>query len=399
MVTWFGADWDKNKCVVAFEQGGRMVRKHVMRHPKAVGSFLAAHCDGDGVVGIESGDALWAELWRQGGAEVHVFDGKKARRFAESLCSSGASDDKRAADNLLAMVQSPRHRRDANAESPRSVRGMERLMRMSEDASKDAVRHENQLRDTLRQVHPAFADAVGRSLKSKWVLELLEIAPTPMHWNALESSAQVAALTKKKARQSAVMTALGEVWAPMDADEVVAAQLQVHALVRALREALARVASAKQALNDAVAEHDKEGVITSTLGIGPSLALAITIGMAATTDDRDSLAVSLGAAPVTRRSGTLGDARPHVHMRRAAAPAMRRSSYLIGWQLVGNYRWAKAQYTACRARGLRAAAAYRCVTRSFSRVVPALIKNNTPFDEERYLEGLKKQGVAWAQGL
>ena len=93
MVTWVGADWDTKKSVVAFDDGSGVQRTKVKRHPRAVKRFVERlGRDKRIVVGIEAGDRLWARLWRQAGADVHVFDGTKSRRYSESLCSSGARD-------------------------------------------------------------------------------------------------------------------------------------------------------------------------------------------------------------------------------------------------------------------------------------------------------------------
>ncbi len=58
---------------------------------------------------IEAGSPGWAELFHHAGAIVHVVDAKQAKAYAESVCSSGAKDDGRDADNLVGMGRSPRH--------------------------------------------------------------------------------------------------------------------------------------------------------------------------------------------------------------------------------------------------------------------------------------------------
>lgn len=400
MVTWIGADWDSVKCVVAFVLDGEVVTKPVKRRPDAVRSFFESYGIVDPVVAIESGDQLWADLWRAAGAVVHVFDGKKARRFSESLCSSGARDDKRSAEDLLAMVQSPAHRRDANTQKPKDVRAIERLLRVRDDTCKDAVRCENRLVALLRQVHPAFVDVAPRSIKAHWGLRALELAPTPAHWASLSEEERASALKgSSKAKRPALRKALGALWVERASDENDAVAVHVRVLVRALRDALGRSKASQKALDEAVTAKTTGTMLVAVKGIGSNIAAAMIVGLSGDENDRNRLAVALGAAPVTARSGKRGDARSSVSMRRAAPPAMRRASYQIGWQLAGNHAWAAAQYAHYRARGISAAASYRRITRSFARVVPALIKNNVAFDGERYVHGLKSQGVNWAMHL
>ena len=113
---WIGADWDSVKCVVAYEDSkGGTGKAQVKRHPDAVAEFLKKFGDKKVMVGIEDGDRLWQRLWKNAGAKVFVFDGKKARRFSESLHASGAQDDRRVAKNVLEMDKSKPHRARANA--------------------------------------------------------------------------------------------------------------------------------------------------------------------------------------------------------------------------------------------------------------------------------------------
>lgn len=400
MVSWFGADWDSKKCVVAFEVDGKLHRKEVVRRPDAVRAFVNAFGKEGAVVGIESGDQLWVGLWRAAGVTVHIFDGKKSRRFSESLCSSGARDDRRAAEDLLAMVRSDAHRRDANQETPKAVRSQLRLYRLTDETARDVVRHENRLYALVNQVHPALLLVAARSLKTAWMQRLLDAAPTPARWKALDANERDAALKGScKAKRACLRQAMADAWIEYDDNELAAIAVQMRARVQALREAIARDRAARKALGEAVATHADAQILTAVNGIGDSLAAAIIIGAAGADASRDGISLALGAAPVTTRSGKKGDARPGVHMRRAAPASMRKAAYQIGWQLTGNHRWARAQYAACRAKGHSAAAAYRRITRSFARIVTALIRDGVAFDEERYIQQLKNKGVSWAMTL
>ena len=156
---WIGADWDSAKCVVAYEDSeGRVRRANVKRHPGAVAEFLEPFGGQRVTVGIEDGDRLWQRLWKNAGAKVFVFDGKKARRFSESLHSSGARDDRRAAADLLEMVKSKRHREHASA--PKRAHDASLLQMDVEIASKKVVEHEGRLVSLLKQYHPALVNAL-----------------------------------------------------------------------------------------------------------------------------------------------------------------------------------------------------------------------------------------------
>ena len=74
-------------------------------------------------------------------------------------------------------------------------------------------------------------------------------------------------------------------------------------------------------------------------------------------------------------------------------------AHILGMQLVKHYRFARAQYGDLRARGKRAADAFRRIIRSFSRILHAVIRDGKAFDEEVYIASLKRKGVKWALAL
>jgi pyrimidine operon attenuation protein/uracil phosphoribosyltransferase len=86
-------------------------------------------------------------------------------------------------------------------------------------------------------------------------------------------------------------------------------------------------------------------------------------------------------------------------MRRACSSTLKKSAHILGMQLVKHYRFARAQYDDLRARGKRAAGAFRRIVRSFSRVLHALIRDGKTFDEDLYIASVKRRGVTQAQAL
>ena len=108
-----GADWDWKKCVVTSSSEDASRYDRVLRDPSSVRTFVEQFGEREVMVGIEVGDSMWARLWEDAGARVFVFDAKQAKHYQKTLCSSGASDDKRSAQALCSMVQSQRHRNNA----------------------------------------------------------------------------------------------------------------------------------------------------------------------------------------------------------------------------------------------------------------------------------------------
>jgi hypothetical protein len=99
------------------------------------------------------------KLWSQVAGEVLVFDGKKTRRFAESLVSSGASDDRRSAKVLVEMLDSPAHRETANQQLPPELRGIMLTLSGRKSATQAVCRVLKLWREPIQKlwrVAPAF---------------------------------------------------------------------------------------------------------------------------------------------------------------------------------------------------------------------------------------------------
>ena len=400
MTVWIGADWDSEKCVVFVQDGDEQSSFKVIRHPEAVEGFMARWSQHDVFVGIEIGDAIWPRLWEQAGAHVFVFDAKQAKRFQETLGSSGASDDLRAAEALCAMVQSHPHRHNAQHRPSETQRTLDNLVRRHEMLSRDNQARGTQLRSLLKQFHPALADKVG-SVRTKAILKLLEVAATPLEWNALEAERQSELLRQLgNERREAVEPVLGECWVAMGDLESQAAGDRIRSVARFLHLGLDEENAARRALDDMTEHSEPMQAAVSVVGIGPKLGAGIALAYeVAGADDRDALNRRMSTAPITKRSGARGDASPHVMRRFAVIALLKNIGYLVGVQAVQRMGWAKAKFQHHRSKGINAAGAYRRVSRSLMRVIHALIRDNAKFDEARYVAGLKAKGVEWAMAL
>ncbi|MFT5431429.1 MAG: hypothetical protein ACI9OJ_002125 [Myxococcota bacterium] len=401
MIVFAGLDWDSKQCVAHVEVGERTLRANVLRDPGSVRAFVDGLGDAECVACMETGDAAQLSLWRQAGVTVYEVDAKKAAHFARSLKSSGASSDKRSAEVLCRMAASSAHRDDAIAAASAAEASLMRLLKAADLAGRDVVRHGNQLRDHLRQVHPALALQIG-NIKAGWVIRLVEAAPTAAAWNALACSEQEGLLRGSRlARRSELVAACGTDWNIVPPELEPAVRLQAELMVAALGAAVERQRTARKALDAQVAEHEFAATLGETRGLGPVLVAGSICALEATGDasNRDRYAVATGCAPVTVASGEQGRRKPLVKMRRSASRILRKTAHLTGVQLVSRYRFARAQFSWYRGRGKPAAHAFRCISRSWGRILHAMKRDGTPFDEERYIAAVKQQKVTWAEAL
>lgn len=396
-----GADWDKEKCVLAvLEEGKRVRHAKVQRTPHSVMAFLAAFAGQLVRVALESGDAFWATLWRQAGAEVLVFDGKKSHRFGQSLKSSGASDDRHSAADLLAMLQSQAHVAACNPTQSPQAKGLSCLLEWDNSLTEETTRRRNQLTADLRQFYPSFAAVVG-PLSAAWVLRLLIAAPTATAWNKLSAKRQDKLLGgSSKEKRPSYKQALSDDWGAVAAEMEAAVRIRIRHTAKLLQNAEKAQAETRKELDAQAQVHPVAKVLRGINGIGPVLSAGISVALDQSDGtDRDAAAKKLGVAPVTRRSGTLGDKAPLVTMRRSSTELMRRLGHYIAVQLVRLQPWAKAAFSYYRAHGKSSFGSYRVISRSFLRVILALLRDGSEFDEKRYVAALKTHGVPWAMAL
>lgn len=404
-MVYLGVDWEARKlrCAVAY---GAQPPKNV----KGCGSTLAevrelvdrVRTDPDEPVHavIECGAMYWVRLLFAAGAVVHIVDGKKALRFAESLCSSGAKDDARDARTLAEMGRSTAHRTPAWEPPSEERQTFDRLARVMSRNAEALSKLQQKLRSLLRELMPQVESALS-SLRAAWTLEFLTQAPTPHHAQAIqldELEALFRSFGVHHKTRARLRAALLREW-PMAACVAEVEAVEVRSLVEQIRHLLSAQSKLEDLLSAAMERSQEAELVTSIPGIGPrlsSLILAIESG-----EGRDDLSVRMGSSPVFKGSGTDHRGRPkgQARMRRSAHPHDRRGVYLLGRMVAQRTSWGEAMYNDGRARNQPAATAYRRVARSMLRIVSSIRRTGRPYDESFYIERLKAAGVPWAQAL
>lgn len=409
MRAYVGVDWSANHavCATAAEKGKpkniRGVKPRLASVRDLVDRVRERHAEADEVhVILESGGCGWARLFVAAGMIVHVVDAKQAKRFAESLSSSGAKADQRDARTLVEMLRSPAHcppvwERTADADA------LAALSTAREQSSKERTRAVQQLRAALREHMPLVDQQL--SMDTAWALRFLDGVPTPVHAAAL-SYAELERLTKRcgTSRRQALWEAIQQTEAPWMTEALATVEaLRVRGLVQRVELASKQLATIDAELDKLTAHLPVRQLAESVDGIGLQLATLLVEFAFGDTDvsNRDQAGVQLGAAPVFMGSGKHrnGEPKGRAVMRRAANSRARRGSYLLGRLAQQNLQWAAAMYADGRARGQSAATAYRRIARSLLRILTAMIRTGQPYDEARYVQALKAKGVSWAASL
>jgi transposase len=355
---------------------------------------------------IEAGGVAWVRLFHAAGAVIHVVDPKQVKRFAQSLCSSGAKSDRRDARTLAELGRSPLHRPEAWVPESSLRLRMTALASEHDQLTQDIVRNEQRLREVLRAWMPLVNDAIKR-VDSRWVGRFLRAIPTPRHANATtreEFDGILEGTRCPRAARDALWDALTLTEVPPGLDEAVAAT--VGGTVRRFLDRIDHLRSTCREVDDELDEltsqHTTRQLFDSVGGIGVQQATALLLhGFEDTPTHRDQAAIQMGACPVFVGSGVRNDRTPKgfVTVRRAAPSRARRAVYLMGRLAIQRLGWAKAMYADARRRGQSAATAFRRIARSLLRILTALLRDNVPYDDAHYVATLKAKGVPWAASL
>jgi len=402
MKAYVGLDWSASEVAVSVSGEEGEPRPHRGVGPalaevrELVNRIRTEHAADEVLVFLEAGAGVWVRLFSAAGATVHVVDPKQAKRFGESLASSGAKDDRRDAATLAELGRSARHR-PVPWQAPREAE--ERLSRLStrrERLVEERTRDVQRLREDLCLTLP-LVEAVIEDFDVKWVRRVLRLAPTAWHLARVSRDELVGAM---RGAHAATIARVAEAASRTEGPWLTEAVAEDEA--RTVRQALERielidqhVADADRAIDEVLAAVPVAQQVMEVDGIGRQLAAALVVFGLLGTGDRDAASVRMGASPVFRGSGKRRDGLPKgvVLMRKATAPRARQSTYLLGRLAVMHHDWAKRQYSAARHRGKKAATAYRQVARSFLRILYAMVRDGTAYDAEHYERALKARGV------
>jgi hypothetical protein len=246
-----------------------------------------------------------------------------------------------------------------------------------------------------------LVDAAIEDMSAQWAQRLLAAVPTAWH------ASKLTAAEYERLMKGAGQAMRQEVWAALQASsaapwvgEADAAALgeTIQLDVELLRRVATELGTATERIETALAAIPTAAELHAIRGLGTQLTAALLVHARLGSEDRDASARQMGAAPVFRGSAEWSDGRKKggATLRRSASASGRRTTHLLGRSLVRNVAWAKAQFQAVRARTQTAAMAYRVVVRSFLRIVNAMVRDGTAYDEAKYVQRLKATGVAWA---
>lgn len=418
MSLYVGIDWGKTSSVYAFGVGGNepMAVRKVSNSAKGLTTIcdtLVSTANGEPVVVVIEAGAPAVESWLVStGFTVHVVDGKQARRFVESLNSSGSKSDKLDAIFAWHLAQSPRHLSLPVTEVSADDRAIDLAVRARDQLSKSTVRLVNQLRALLSQLVPDVESQLS-SLTTKYARGLIRLVPTPWHaqqvtdevWSQFQSDHRIP-IKKRSPLRAAIA---GDARRPQFSETAARSIAEtVTNLVCQLDELLRADGAFEETIRALVEASEVATVITTIKGVG----LRVSAKLRATVfsekqlaradqskDPRDYATRFAKCAPVEKQTGTTCSGPNAVQMRRSGSDQASLAILQAAAHVSMRLGWARAMLKHRRSKGDGYYTALRKIGRSLLRIMSAMVRSGEPYDDEFYVGQLKKRGVTWAQEL
>lgn len=415
MTVYVGIDWGKAESVYAFgaDQKGFKTRKvsNGVEGLKSICSELvklAGEPERVTVV-VEAGSSALVAWLIHARFSVHVVDGKRARRFVQSLSSSDAKTDKLDARCAWQMAQSPMH-----LDAPASLvdggdRAMAVAIRARDQLSKQMTRCTNQLRALLTELVPDL-EVRFKTMTAQYVRDLIRLVPTPWHaaelnqgdWQQFLDSHRVPRRKVAKLWEAIQATALRP---GFDEDSSRHLGDAVAICIDELDDQLRRDRKFEAVLAGLVDTSAEATVMQTLNGVGLKISsrLASTAFSAEhraraerSADSRDYPTRLARCAPVRIQTGVTID---RVKRRRAGNNVAASATMHAAVQASQCLPWAKAMMKYRRDRGDGYYTALRKIGRSLLRILGAMIRTGQAYDDARYVAGLKAKGVTWAANI
>jgi transposase len=319
-----------------------------------------------------------------------------AARYRETFCTSGAKDDPNDTASLLDLLLRHRERLRQLQPDTEETRLLQFLVEERRRAVNEKTRQSNRLTDCLKLYFPQILrwfDDVATPL----VGDLLE------RWPSLEELRRAHPGTLRKffnehncrsaeRNQERIDAIYAAVSATNDAAVLEAGVLTAHglvALIRTLRDTVARL---DQRIEQLVATHPEGALFASLPGAGPVLVPRLIVAFGTRRERYDSayeVQCYSGIAPVKEASGKTS----WVHFRRACPIFLRQTFHEFALHSIGQSEWAKAYYDHLRKDEKKTHhAAVRSLAYKWIRIIFRCWKDGNPYDEEVYLNSLRRRG-------
>ncbi len=375
--------------------------------PEAVEAWvseLLAGCGG-GPIALaleQKRGALLCLLSKFPGLVLYPIHPATTSRLRAALYPSGAKSDPGDAWLLLEVLLY--HRRHLRVLKPDTVetRKLQFLVQDRRKLVDEKTEHLNQLRARLKLYFPQAL---------RWLPELdSPLASDFLHrWPTLGKLQKARPQTvrdffcqhncRSQALQEKRLTEISQaVVATEDPAVVEAGQALVTALLDLIATLREHIAVLDRMIEETTAVHPDLPLLASFPGAGTVMAPRLVAALGTQRDrfgDARGLSQMSGIAPVQEKSGQS----VWIHFRWSCPKFVRQSFHEWAGHSLAKSRWAKAYYDRQTAKGMRHHAAVRALAFKWQRILFRCWQDHRPYDEEKYIEALRRRGSPLATAL
>ncbi len=343
-------------------------------------------------VAIESPHQRVVDFLLARGICVYPVNPTAVYNYRKSRFPSGSKSDTADAELLANYLREHyTHLRAWSIDEP-SLRQLKLIVEDRDKVVQQKVRLQNQLRQTLIEYFPQAVEAFS-DITTKTALEFLSEFPTfeatqgrtDEKWNEFLDNNRC---FHPQARQRFFDAIKLE---PIEVDDAVvkAKSLFVTTIVEQLKTVVTSLKEYQKQIETLLNQFDDSDRFRSLPGVDVILAskLLVSIG---TDRERFSSANELqsffGTVPYTKVSGQ----HRGVHFRFACNKTMRTALTQMAVASLKNSDWAKSYYARKRKEGKKVYHALRCLANNWLKVIFAMWKNNTEYDEMKHLASIAR---------
>ena len=325
---------------------------------------------------------------------LYPINPKTLAKFREAFSPSGAKDDPTDAGYLLDILKHHRDRLKAWLPDDEKTRTLQYLVEHRRRLVGDQTRISNRLTAQLKLYFPQILewfDDVSTYLVCDFVLT----------WPTLEAVKKAKRATVEKffrehnsVRQEINQRRLTEIRqaVPLTTDRAVinSSVLMVQALAAQMKTTLAAVKEFDREIAKLCQSHQDFFIFDSLPGAGPVCASRLTAALGTSRErwtSADELAQLSGVAPVIEKSGGTC----LIRWRYFCPKFLRQSFVEYANESIRHSFWARAYYSAQRAKGKSHQRAVRALAFKWIRIIWKCWQERKPYNEVTYLESLRQK--------
>jgi len=342
----------------------------------------------------QSRGALIAALLKYEFLVLYPINPTTLAKYREAFSPSRAKDDPSDARYLCELVKRHRDRLKCWKSEDSQTRKLQYLVEYRRTLVNERTRISNRLTSYLKGYFPQVLELFS-DIRTEVACEFLNNWSTP---NDLVKTDEKILLTffrdngsrNLKKNQSRVDSIKKLVLLTEDKAIIESSSLIVKALIDQMKSIINSIKKLEKEIENLFDKHIDSKLFASLPGAGPALGARLLVAFGTQRDKFASADIAsqyFGIAPVIERSGNS----EWIRWRYFCPRFIRQSFHEYATQSIKFSFWAKLFYQSQRAKGKSHHVAIRALAFKWVRIIFACWKNNTSYDEAKYLTALQKK--------